>query len=44
MLYSTHRPEDYPMPYSTLERNGVPFNVEERRENKLGTILVRVCV
>jgi hypothetical protein len=39
--YYTHKPADYPMPYGTLEKNGVPFQALFKEENKFATFLVR---
>ena len=38
--YFTHKPSDYPMPYGTLEKNGVAFQAMVKEENKIATFLV----
>ncbi len=37
----TFKPEDYRLPYETLEKNLVRFSVAEQGENKVMTMMVR---
>lgn len=41
ITFSTLQPQDYSIPYGTMEANGVEFGAVNKRDNRMSTVMVR---